>query len=156
MNAWLLHLGAGSGAANNLVRSLRACDRSMAIIGAHHDRFVLRGAPTERRYLLPSLSHPGFVGAVNRLIAAERIDVLIPTSDADVRTLAATRPSLGCRTPSTGGAEPSLARRSSPTASRSSPTPTSGSRTSAAPPRPRGSACPHSGAASSTDGSATS
>src|SRR5438270_289470 len=125
MNARLLLLGAGSGAANNLVRSLRACDRSLAIVGAHHDRFVLRGAPTERRYLLPSLSHPGFVGAVNRLIAAERIDVLIPTSDADVRTLAATRASLG-------------------------------SRTSAAPPRPRGSVCPRSGAASSTDGSATS
>src|SRR6267378_5142016 len=98
MNTRLLLLGAGSGAANNLVRSLRACDRSMAIIGAHHDRFVLRGAPTERRYLLPSLSHPGFVSSVNRLIAAERIDVLIPTSDADVRTLAATRASLGCRT----------------------------------------------------------
>jgi carbamoyl-phosphate synthase large subunit len=98
MNARLLLLGAGSGAANNLVRSLRACDRSMAIIGAHHDRFVLRGAPTERRYLLPSLSHPDFVGAVNRLIAAERIDVLIPTSDAEVRALAATRASLGCRT----------------------------------------------------------
>ena len=53
MSARLLLLGAGSGAANNLVRSLRAADCPNAIVGAHHDRFVLRTAPTERRYLLP-------------------------------------------------------------------------------------------------------
>jgi carbamoyl-phosphate synthase large subunit len=98
MSARLLLLGAGSGAANNLVRSLRAADCPMVIVGAHHDRFVLRTAPTERRYLLPPASRPDFVPALNRLIAAERIDVVIPTSDADVRALAVARASLGCRT----------------------------------------------------------
>jgi len=99
MSARLLLLGAGSGAANNLVRSLRAVDRPMTIIGAHHDRFVLRTAPTERRYLLPTASRGGdFVTALIRLIAAERIEVVIPTSDADVRALAVTPEGLGCRT----------------------------------------------------------
>jgi carbamoyl-phosphate synthase large subunit len=98
MSARLLLLGAGSGAANNLVRSLRVADCPMVIIGAHHDRFVLRTAPTERRYLLPAAARSEFVPALNRLIAAERIDVVIPTSDADVRAVAAARASLGCRT----------------------------------------------------------
>ena len=98
MNARLLLLGAGSGAANNLVRSLRAGDRPVTIIGAHHDRFVLRTAPTERRYLLPPPSRRDFVDALNRLIAAEDIGVAVPTSDADARSLATVRASLGCGT----------------------------------------------------------
>ncbi|HZF04501.1 MAG TPA: hypothetical protein VE932_09240 [Patescibacteria group bacterium] len=98
MNARLLLLGAGSGTANNLVRSLRAGEHPITLVGAHHDRFVLRSAPTERRYLVPPTSHPDFVGALNRLIAAERVDVAMPASDADARALAAERASLGCRT----------------------------------------------------------
>lgn len=98
MSARLLLLGAGSGAANNLVRSLRAADDPATIVGAHHDRFMLRAAPTERRYLVPASSRDDFVTVLNRLIGAERIDVVIPTSDADARALAAARERLGCRT----------------------------------------------------------
>jgi biotin carboxylase len=97
MSARLLLLSAGSGAANNLVRSLRAADGPFALIGAHHDRFALRTAPTDRRYLLPSPSHAGFVDALNRLVAAEHIDVAIPGSDADARALAAAHARLACR-----------------------------------------------------------
>jgi len=98
MSARLLILGAGTGTANNLVRVLRVSDHPMTIIGAHHDRFVLRGAPTDRRYLLPSASHPDFADALNRLIARERIDLALPTGDADARALAALGATLGCRT----------------------------------------------------------
>lgn len=98
MSARLLVLGAGSGAANNLIRSLRAADAPVTVVGAHTDRFVLRCAPTARRYLLPPASHPDFAPALARLIAAERIDLAIPLSDADVRAVAARRDALGCRT----------------------------------------------------------
>ncbi|HEV8584706.1 MAG TPA: hypothetical protein VGT02_07020 [Methylomirabilota bacterium] len=73
-------------------------DHPMTIIGAHHDRFVLRGASTDRRYLLPSTSHPDFAGALNRLVVKQRIDVVLPTSDADARALAVMGAALGCRT----------------------------------------------------------
>jgi glutathione synthase/RimK-type ligase-like ATP-grasp enzyme len=89
MNARVLVLGAGSGVANSLVSSLRASGPPLTIVGAHADRFVLRGAPTDRRHLLPPSSHPRFAAALRRLVAAERIDVAVPTSDADVRALAA-------------------------------------------------------------------
>lgn len=98
MSARLLVLGAGTGTANNLVRALRASEAPMTILGAHHDRFVLRAAATDRRYLLPSTSHPDFADALNRLIARERIDVTLPTSDADARVLAAMGSTLRGRT----------------------------------------------------------
>jgi carbamoyl-phosphate synthase large subunit len=98
MNARLLVLGAGSGAANNLVRSLRASGTPSTIVGAHTDRFVLAAATTERRYLVPPASHAEFVAALNRVVRAERIDLVIPTSDAEVSALAAARNDLGCRT----------------------------------------------------------
>lgn len=98
MSARLLVLGAGTGTANNLVRVLRVSDHPLTLIGAHHDRFVLRGAATDRRYLLPSASHPAFGGALNRLVARERIDLVLPTGDADARALAAMGTALGGRT----------------------------------------------------------
>jgi len=98
MSTRLLVLGGGTGAANNLVHSLRADGRPFTIVGAHSDRFVLRCAPTERRYLVPPVSHPEFVAALNRLIRAERIDVAIPTSDAEARALGGARADLACRT----------------------------------------------------------
>jgi hypothetical protein len=98
MSARLLVLGAGAGTANNLVRVLRASDPLMTILGAHHDRFVLRCAATDRRYLLPSTSDPDFADALNGLIARERIDVTLPTSDADARALAVMGGTLGSRT----------------------------------------------------------
>jgi carbamoyl-phosphate synthase large subunit len=97
MSARILLLGAGTGAANNLARVLRVGDHPPTIVGAHHDRFVLRGAPTGRRYLLPPVAHPGFADALRRLVARERIDLVLPTGDADTRALAALGSSLGGR-----------------------------------------------------------
>jgi len=98
MSTRLLVLGAGTGTANNLVRALRASGASMTVVGAHHDRFVLRAAATDRRYLLPSTSHPDFADALNRLIAREGIDVTLPTTDTDARALAAMDSALRGRT----------------------------------------------------------
>jgi biotin carboxylase len=98
MSARLLVLGAGTGTANNLVRVLRASGAPMTILGAHHDRFLLRGAATDRRYLLPSTAHPEFADALNSLIARERIDVTLPTSDGDARALAVMGSALRGRT----------------------------------------------------------
>src|SRR5262245_60764180 len=98
MSARLLVLGAGAGTANNLVRALRASGQPMTILGAHHDRFVLRAAATDGRYLLPSSSDPEFAEALNDLIARTRVDVTLPTTDADARALAMTGSTLGGRT----------------------------------------------------------
>jgi carbamoylphosphate synthase large subunit len=93
----LLLTGAGSGAASNLVRSLRNARSDLVLVGCHSDRFVLRKSAADRNYLVPPSDHPTFRTTLRRLITTERIDLLIPTNDPDVRTLSALRARLPCR-----------------------------------------------------------
>jgi carbamoylphosphate synthase large subunit len=93
----VLLTGAGSAATSNLIRSLRAGSRSLTIIGCHSDRFLLKKSSADRNYLVPALTHPAYLRSLRRVIARERVHLLIPTTDAEVRAF--TRPGLGrpCR-----------------------------------------------------------
>lgn len=87
MRRRLLVTGAGSGASNNLIRSLRAGDPSVHIVGCNDDRFVLKKSTADRRYLTPRPTDRGYVDALRRVIDSERVDLLIPTGDVDVGAL---------------------------------------------------------------------
>jgi len=89
--------GAGNGAGNNLVRSLRAGDPALGIVGAHDDPFALRLSTADRRYLTPAPTDPGYAAALRRVVAAERVDLVIPNDDTHVRVVCALREALGCR-----------------------------------------------------------
>ncbi len=97
MNARLLVTSAGSGASGNLVRSLRAGDASLTIVGCHDDQFVLRNSTADRNYLVPPRSHPAWARALRRVVDAEKIDLVIPTSDEDVAALSGVRGKLAGR-----------------------------------------------------------
>ena len=94
MKARLAVLSAGTGAANNLMRSLAAANPSLVLVGCHSDRFVLRKSSAARNYLLPAT---GGIAALRTLVRRERIDLLVPGSDADVRLLSAARAALAGR-----------------------------------------------------------
>lgn len=87
MDKRVLVLGAGTGASNNLIRSLRAGDPSLVIVGTNDDRFVLKKSIADRHYLTPQPNHPRFGDALCRLVELERIDAVIPGSDADAAAL---------------------------------------------------------------------
>lgn len=91
----LLVLGAGTGLSNNLIRSLRTEDAF--IVGSHDDRFVLKRSSADRNYLIPASTRPQFAAALRRVIDAERIDLLIPGDDSDVRVVSRLRRTLPCR-----------------------------------------------------------
>jgi hypothetical protein len=93
----LLLTGAGTGATNNLVRSLRAADASLVVVGCHANRFVLTQSAADRNYLIPA-APAETIAALRRVIRAEQIDLVVPTTDADVRTVARHRHRLPCRT----------------------------------------------------------
>ena len=96
--ARVLVLQAGSAASNNLIRSLRAGDPSVFIVGCHDDRFALKKSPADRNYLIPEPARHEFLGGLCRVIEAERIDLLIPNSEPDVMTMPGLRDRLPCRT----------------------------------------------------------
>jgi carbamoylphosphate synthase large subunit len=94
----VLVTGAGTGRANNLVRSLRAGESDINVIGCHSDPFVLAKAETDRRWHMPSpSSQADFITACQPIIARERIELIIPSSDEDALALAKMRDSLDCR-----------------------------------------------------------
>lgn len=97
MGRRVLVMRAGAGPSNNLIRSLKAGDPSLGIVGCHADRFVLKKSFADRNYLIPASTNPDFVAAVNRVIEAERIDLLIPNNDVDVRTVSDVREEIACR-----------------------------------------------------------
>ena len=96
MSARLLISGAGTPACSNLIRSLWAGDPSLRIAAFHSDRFVLKRSDADQRYLVPLASHAGYRSALRRIIAEEHPDLLIPTSDGDVRALSRLRARLPC------------------------------------------------------------
>lgn len=87
----LLVTSAGTGASNNLIRSLRAGDAELFIAGCHTDRFTLKKSSADLKCLLPSPAGPEFAEALRRLVGEARIDLVLPTSDADVERLSRLR-----------------------------------------------------------------
>jgi len=90
--------GAGTGAVNNLIRSLRSDCPGLVVVGAHVDRFTLRNSKANRNYLLPKVDDPGFTDALRTIVEREGIDLLIPSTDADVGLASELRDVLPCRT----------------------------------------------------------
>src|SRR3979411_1963279 len=84
MNARLLVTSAGSGASGNLVRSLRAGNAALVLGGRHRAHVILKNSTADRNYLVPPLSHPTWARSLCRVVDTERIDHLIPISDAAV------------------------------------------------------------------------
>jgi carbamoyl-phosphate synthase large subunit len=97
MGSRVLVVGAGTGVGNNVLRSLRAGDADLVLIGGHHDRFALRKSIADRHYLVHESTHPLFLESLGRVIERESVDLLIPTSDRDVRVCAERRGEIPCR-----------------------------------------------------------
>jgi carbamoylphosphate synthase large subunit len=88
---------AGTGSSNNLIRSLHGAANDVTVIGCHSDRFHLRRSEADRNYLIPPRDHADLAHALRFVIAKERVDLVIPTTDDDVRTVSDLRASLPCR-----------------------------------------------------------
>jgi len=93
----LLVMAAGTGACNNLIRSLRAGDPSVYIVGCNDDRFTLKQSSADQLYLTPATMAASFGHALLKLVDHEKVDLVIPSSDADVVALSVLREELGSR-----------------------------------------------------------
>lgn len=93
----MLILRAGSGLSNSLFRSLRSGDPSLYIVGCHDDHFVLNKSFADRNYLAPASPQRDRLRVLRRIIEIERIDLVIPSTDADVLMISRMRKKLPCR-----------------------------------------------------------
>lgn len=90
----LLITSAGTGGSNNLIRSLGAGDPSLFIVGCNDDRFVLKKSCADRNYLVPPLRHRRWAQSLRHVLGTEKINLVIPTTDAEVRALSRNRSKL--------------------------------------------------------------
>lgn len=97
MTRRMLIPGAGNGASNDLIRSLRASDSSLFIVGYNSDRFTLKKSEANRNYLIPVPAHPDFLDRLRSVINGECIDLVIPNGDAEVELFSRLRHELPCR-----------------------------------------------------------
>jgi len=95
LSARILVMGAGSGAANNLTTSLRSALSGVAVVGVHRDAFTLRKSLADRNYLLA----PGRddLGELARVVARESLDLIVPSTEGEVKWLSDGREALGGR-----------------------------------------------------------
>lgn len=93
----LLITGAGSGPSNNLIRSLKAGDPCLFVAGCHSDRFILKKSAADRNFLVHSATHRAFFRDMGRVLTQVGVDLLIPTTDVEVRALSRARRRLPCR-----------------------------------------------------------
>ena len=98
MSRRILLPSAGTGASNNLIRSLREDYPGLVVVGTHDDRFTLRNSKANRNYLLPRVGASRFMDALRTIIDREQIDLLIPNTAGDVATVSGLCDVLPCRT----------------------------------------------------------
>jgi glutathione synthase/RimK-type ligase-like ATP-grasp enzyme len=87
----VLIIGAGTGPGNNLIRSLRAGDPSLGIIGCHDNRFALKQSAADRNYLTSRSLDPSLLDELGHIVEVESIALVMPTTDRDVKVLATFR-----------------------------------------------------------------
>jgi biotin carboxylase len=93
--ATVLVTEAGSGPANNLIRSLRAGDASLVVVGCHDDRFALKKSTADRNYAVPAERRP--LDVIAAIVRRHDVALVIPTTDESVLRLAGARGPLRSR-----------------------------------------------------------
>ena len=93
----VLVLKAGSAAGNNLIRSLKAGNPALSIVGCHDDPFVLKKSEAAGNHVVGS-SPRAFLRDLKRIVKREAVDLVIPTNDMDVLALAELGREVPCRT----------------------------------------------------------
>jgi carbamoyl-phosphate synthase large subunit len=86
---------AGSGAATNLVTSLRSGTPGVFIAGCHHDPFVLKKSTADVNYLLPPTHHAGYLTSLSRVVRREQLTLVFPVGDTDVAAISRFRQHIG-------------------------------------------------------------
>ncbi len=92
--------GAGGGGGSNRIRSLRQSGHPYRVIGTNCLPHAVAKSTADHTELAPLASDPGYADFLRALVERERVELVIPTSDREVRAVAALAEAgaLPCRT----------------------------------------------------------
>lgn len=83
----ILVVGAGGAAAHNFIESLRISPEKFYIVGTDCKKFHIELSGADIWYEMPPAGHPDYVKLLNKLIIKEKIDLVHPQPDVEVKRL---------------------------------------------------------------------
>jgi len=93
----ILVTGAGGSAASNFVHSLRSAPAEFHVVGTDSKREHLELTDLDARYLLPRADDPAYLHELNAVVEHERVEIVHPQPDPEVRLLSDRRAEVQAR-----------------------------------------------------------
>ena len=90
----ILVTGAGGPAGINFISSLRIAPEQMFIAGIEANRHFIHLANTDKKYVVPRATEPGYISKLNEIIRKEKIEFLHAQPDIEVEVVSANREKL--------------------------------------------------------------
>ena len=84
MQKTVLIQGAGGGGGNNLIASLRRSNLDLRILGSNCLAHSIAKSTADVTFSVPEATDPGYLPALQQLVRAEKIDLVIPNNDREV------------------------------------------------------------------------
>jgi biotin carboxylase len=90
----ILVTGAGGPAGINFISSLRIAPEQMFIVGTEANQHFIHLATTDKKYVVPRATEPGYISKLNEIIRKEKIGFLHAQPDIEVEVVSANREKL--------------------------------------------------------------
>lgn len=87
----ILVTGAGSGGAENLIRSITDINKHVKVIGTNSNKLLLLASQADHRYNIVHSIDSEYIPQINEIIEKHDVDLIIPNNDKEVRAISANR-----------------------------------------------------------------
>jgi biotin carboxylase len=90
----ILVTGVGGPAGINFISSLRIAPEQIFIVGTEANHHFIHLATTDKKYVVPKATEPGYISKLNEIIRKEKIEFLHAQPDIEVEVVSANREKL--------------------------------------------------------------
>jgi len=94
----ILITGAGGPAGINVTESLKITPEKMYLVGTEANQYYSKLATTDKTYIIPVAANPDYIDSINEIAEKERIELVHPQPDIEVRAVSENREKIHART----------------------------------------------------------
>lgn len=94
----ILITGAGGSPATNFVRSLKAADEKIFLVGTDCDKYYMCRAETDEKYLVPKATDEDYIDVLNYIIKNHKLEFLHVQNDVEMLVISKNRDKLQIKT----------------------------------------------------------